>query len=240
MESNYKNKSSIEEIRQRFDNDVERFSNLETGQQATIDAPLSLELITDAAQRVNPHAKYLLDLGCGAGNYTLKMLTKAANLNCTLVDLSGPMVEKAKSRVAAVTQGNISTIQGDIREIPFPSNHYDIILAGAVLHHLRDDKDWQFVFEKLFRSLKPGGSFWISDLITHNSAEINALFWDKYGEYLVGIGDVDYRDKVMAYIEKEDSPRSLTFQLDLLKKVGFRQVEILHKNICFAAYGGIK
>ena len=240
MESNYQHKSTTDEIRQRFDNDVERFSNLETGQQSTIDAPLSLELITDAAQRVNPGGKNLLDIGCGAGNYTLKMLSKVANLNCTLVDLSEPMLERAKFRVEALTQGSIETIQGDIREIPLPEHHYDIILAGAVLHHLRDDNDWEFVFEKLLRSLKPGGSFWVSDLITHNSAEINALFWDKYGEYLVRIGDVDYRDKVMAYIEKEDSPRSLTFQLDLLKKVGFRQVEILHKNTCFAAFGGIK
>jgi tRNA (cmo5U34)-methyltransferase len=240
MESNHKNKSTVEEIKQRFDNDVERFSNLETGQQSAIDAPLSLELITDAAKKVNPNAENLLDIGCGAGNYTLKMLTKVAHLNCTLVDLSEPMVEKAKSRVAEVTGGNIITIQGDIREIPLPENHYDIILAGAVLHHLRDDKEWEFVFEKLFRSLKTGGSFWISDLILHNSEEINSHFWDKYGEYLVSIGDINYRDKVMAYIEKEDSPRSVTFQLDLLKKVGFRQVEILHKHICFAAYGGIK
>lgn len=240
MERNYQHKSTIAEIRQRFDKDVERFSNLETGQQATMDAPLSLELITDAAQKVNPLAKDLLDIGCGAGNYTLKMLTKVAHLNCTLVDLSAPMLERAKSRVAAVTQGDTVTIQGDIRELSLPEQHYDIILAGAVLHHLREDKDWEFVFEKLFRSLKLGGSFWISDLIMHNSAEINTLFWDKYGEYLVGIGSVAYKEKVMAYIEKEDSPRPLTFQLDLLTKVGFRQVEILHKNTCFAAYGAIK
>ncbi len=38
-------KSSVDQIRSRFDQDVERFSNLETGQSATIDAPLSLELI---------------------------------------------------------------------------------------------------------------------------------------------------------------------------------------------------
>jgi len=36
-------KSTIEEIRERFDKDVERFSNLETGQQATMDAPLVLD-----------------------------------------------------------------------------------------------------------------------------------------------------------------------------------------------------
>lgn len=54
MGSNFKNKSTNEEIRERFDKDVERFSNLETGQQSTIDAPISLELITNAAKAVNP------------------------------------------------------------------------------------------------------------------------------------------------------------------------------------------
>ena len=44
----HEKKSSIDEIRQRFDNDVERFSNIETGQTATVDAPLAMELITQA------------------------------------------------------------------------------------------------------------------------------------------------------------------------------------------------
>ena len=49
-------KSSVAEIRQRFDNDVERFANLQTGQSATIDAPLVLELIASAAAATNPAA----------------------------------------------------------------------------------------------------------------------------------------------------------------------------------------
>ncbi len=61
-------KSTPEEIRRRFDADVERFSNLETGQSATMDAPLSLELVARAAATVCPRAESLLDIGCGAGN----------------------------------------------------------------------------------------------------------------------------------------------------------------------------
>jgi len=30
------------------------------------------------------------------------------------------------------------------------------------------------------------------------------------------------------------------YQVDLLRSVGFREVEILHKNNCFAAFGGVK
>ncbi len=42
------------------------------------------------------------------------------------------------------------------------------------------------------------------------------------------------------YIEKEDSPRPLLFQIELLYEVGFQNVDVLHKNNCFAAFGALK
>lgn len=122
-------KSTVEEIRERFDNDVERFSNLDTGQVSTIDAKISLELITEAARRIVPHAENLLDVGCGAGNYTLMMLSKIPDMNCTLVDLSQPMLEKAYERVSKETGKEVHVIHGDIREAGLKENHFDIILC---------------------------------------------------------------------------------------------------------------
>lgn len=58
-------KSTTEDIAARFDADVERFSNLETGQSATIDAPPSVQLITEAAVRLTPKIERLLDFGMG-------------------------------------------------------------------------------------------------------------------------------------------------------------------------------
>ena len=240
MATKYAQKSSLQEIRERFDKDVERFSKLETGQQSTIDAVISLELLTDAARAVNPNSRSLLDIGCGAGNYTVKMLSKMGDLDCTLIDLSEPMLARAKERVGKETRGKVNAKQGDIRTADLGEGTYDIILAGAVLHHLREDEDWEFVFKKIYNILAPGGSFWISDLVVQDSAPINNFVWERYGQYLEGLGGADYRQHVFDYIEKEDSPRSVNFQLDLMKKVGFRKVEILHKNLCFAAFGGIK
>jgi tRNA (cmo5U34)-methyltransferase len=234
------NKSTVEEIKERFDNDVERFSNLDTGQLSTIDAKVSLELITEASKRIVPNAENLLDVGCGGGNYSLMMLTKIPNLNCTLVDLSKPMLDKAFERVSQKTKNNVTTLQGDIREVKLKENHYDIILAGAVLHHLRDDNDWETTFEKLFKLLKRGGCLMISDLITQDTELLNEYTWERYGDYLEGLGGKEYRQKVLDYVAKEDSPRSMNYQLDLMKQVGFRKVEILHKNMCFGAFGGIK
>ncbi|MEO8774209.1 MAG: class I SAM-dependent methyltransferase [Gelidibacter sp.] len=233
-------KSTVEEIKERFDNDVERFSNLDTGQLTTIDAKISLELITEASKRIVPHATSLLDVGCGAGNYSLMMLSKIPNLNCTLVDLSKPMLEKAFERISQETDRKVEIIQGDIREVALMENHFDIILAGAVLHHLRDDKDWETTFEKLFNLLKPGGCLMISDLISQDTELLNDYTWERYGDYLEGLGGKEYRQNVLDYVAKEDSPRSMNYQLDLMKQVGFSKVEILHKNMCFGAFGGIK
>jgi tRNA (cmo5U34)-methyltransferase len=162
------------------------------------------------------------------------------NLNCTLVDLSKPMLDKAYDRVLQFTEKKAEIIQVDIREIHLMEDHFDIILAGAVLHHLRDDEDWEFVFRKLFNTLKPGGCLMISDLITQDIETLNQYIWEKYGDYLENLGGREYRQKVLDYVSKEDSPRSLNYQLELMKKIGFSHTEILHKNLCFAAYAGIK
>src|SRR5437763_1902541 len=110
-------KSTVDEIRQRFDADVARFSNLATGQSATVDAPLAMDLVAQAAAETSPHARHVLDVGCGAGNYTLKLLERLPNLDVTLVDLSKPMLDRASERVGRATTGKVTTIQGDIREI---------------------------------------------------------------------------------------------------------------------------
>ncbi len=233
-------KSTIDEIRSRFDSEVERFSVLETGQTATMDAPLVLDLITSAAAAATPAAKSLLDVGCGAGNYSLKMLGRLPNLNVTLMDLSRPMLDRAHQRLSPVARGSIELIQSDVRQAQLPDSRFDLIFAACVLHHLRTDDEWRSVFTKFHRALAPGGSIWISDLVLHTLPPVHSDMWTRYGQYLATLKGPEYRDSVFAYIEKEDTPRSLMFQLDLLRDVGLARIEVLHKNAVFAAFGAVK
>jgi tRNA (cmo5U34)-methyltransferase len=233
-------KSSVDEIRARFDADVERFSNLETGQSSTIDAPLSLELIVRAAAAVTPRATHLLDVGAGAGNYTLKMLEALPGLDVTLVDLSRPMLDRAADRLRGSTAARVTCVQGDVRALALGEATFDVVTAAAVLHHLRTDEEWEAVFAGLFRALRPGGSLWISDLVEHSIPAVQALMWERYGDYLTALRDETYRDQVFAYVAREDSPRPLAYQLELLRRVGFADVDVLHKHSCFAAFGAVK
>lgn len=234
-------KSTTKEIEERFDNDVERFSNLETGQQSTVDASINMELITEGIARRHPDLQSVLDIGCGAGNYSVKLAQKRPNADYTLVDLSQPMLDRALLRVGAEAKGRVEVYKGDFRLIDLGGRKFDVIIATAVLHHLRDDDDWERAFRRLYELLNEGGSIWIFDLVQQSDPNLQAyVYQDLYGEYLMGLKDENYRDHVFAYIEKEDSPRSLMYQLSLLEKVGFTQVDVLHKNLCFASFVAVR
>jgi len=233
-------KSTVEEIRNFFDNDVERFSDLETGQQAVPDAPLILELVAQcAATRLAPGAR-LLDLGCGAGNYTLRILKETGPRECHLVDLSAAMLARAQARVQAAGATPVHILQSDLRNLQIAENSFDCIVASAVLHHLREDADWESVFQRLHRWLKPGGILLVADVMTSESLDIDALMWSRYGRFLEKGGGPEYRAKVFAHIEKEDSPRSMAYQLDLLKRAGFSHYDVLHRNSIAGCYYAIK
>lgn len=234
-------KSTTDEIRNRFNSDVDRFSQLSTGQSATIDAVLAMELITQAAVANCPSIHRVLDIGCGAGNNTL-ILRQAygADFQVDLLDLSQPMLERAVLRVAETNHGKVRKKQGDFRDVELESSTYDVVIAAAVLHHLRDDADWLKAFEKIYRILAPGGGIWITDLVSHESDSVQEIMWRRYEDYLTSLGGDDYREKVVTYIDREDSPRPVTYQIDLLRKVGFSHVDLLHKNSCFAAFGAVK
>jgi tRNA (cmo5U34)-methyltransferase len=233
-------KSTVEEIRQRFDAETDRYTNLETGQVSAVDAALAMSLVAEAAAVTTPHATDLLDVGCGGGNYTLKLLERMPGLNVTLVDLSQAMLDLAGPRVRPRTRGSLETIQADVREVDLGKNRFDIIFASAVLHHLRTDEEWRTVFQKVHDALKPRGSFWIFDIVESPLPEIEAIHWRRYGEYLTAAGGDDFRKELFERIIEEDTPRSIPYQLDLLREVGFNEVEVLHKNSCYAAFGAVK
>jgi tRNA (cmo5U34)-methyltransferase len=233
-------KSTLEQIRARFDKDVERFSKLETGQQATIDAPLILELVAQTAATYLQPGNTVLDLGCGAGNFTLRLLQEVSPLSCHLVDLSRPMLDRAESRIRATGVRSVTTYQNDLRDLEFPAERFECILAGAVLHHLRDDEDWSRVFRQLHGWLKPGGRLYVADLVTFDTPSVQDLMWKRYGQYLESLGGAAYRQKVFDYVQQEDSPRSLPYQLNLLTSVGFSSWDVLHRNSVAACYFATK
>ncbi len=239
-------KSTRDQIRARFDADVERFSDLSTGQVAQQDALLHLDLLTAVAAAVTPRPRAVLDLGCGAGNYVLKLFetlgpeATASIESVTLVDLAPNMLERAMERISAVFAGDVVCVEADIRAFDFGASRFDVAMAAQCLHHLRVEAEWDAVFSSVLHALCPGGGFWICDSLVAAAPAVERLEVERWGRYLGGIGGVSYREKVLAYVEKEDTPRDLFWQLKLLEKVGFETVDVLHKHGRFASFGAVK
>lgn len=240
MKTDFSAKYTNEDIRKKFDNLVDKFSDIDTGQTSAMDSYLIMDMISKVASASNPGAKNILDLGCGAGNYTIKILQQMPTLNCTLVDLSDKMLNRAKERIKALTTGEVYIVQSDFRELKLKGNNFDIVVTGTSMHHLRQEEEWRNVFGLIYKCLKKGGSFWISDVIEHDNPVIQKIMYGRYEEYLINFGGEELKNWVNEQIELEDTPRSLEFQLNMLKEVGFPKTEILHKNAVYAAFGATK
>ena len=233
-------KYSPEAIRRNFDQQVERFSNIETGQTTAIDSPLCMELVARSAASLNPDAKNIMDLGCGGGNYAVKVASLLPDVDCTLVDISANMLERAEERVGEIISGKVTALHGDYRELDLGENGYDVITAGTTLHHLRGDDEWELVFSKIYCALKPGGTFWINDIVIGETNELTQLMLDGWVSKLRKQVSSEEVDMYLDRYESEDTPRTLSYQLDLLKQVGFQETFVLHKHFNFAAFGARK
>lgn len=233
-------KSSPEAIRRNFDQQVDRFSNIETGQTTAIDSPLCMELVSRSAQLLNPGAKSIMDLGCGGGNYAVKVASLLPDVDCTLVDISANMLERAGERVGEIISEKVTTLHGDYRELDLGENQFDVITAGTTLHHLRGDDEWELVFRKIYKALKPGGTFWINDIVVGETDEITQMMLNGWVSILKKQVSPEEIDMYLDRYESEDTPRTLSYQLDLLKQVGFKETFVLHKHFNFAAFGARK
>ena len=228
-------KSTPEELREQYNKDVEHYLNVETGQTSTMDSQLAINLIERSNLAINPQAQSMCDIGCGGGNFALRVLRNFPDIKISLLDISPNMLSRAEERITQLGGKVVQKTEGDIRYIALPAESFDIVTAAAVLHHLRAQTEWQLVFEKVYRSLKPGGTFWIWDLVKYDDPHLQKIQEERFAEYLIQQDGEAFQKEIFARIAKSDTPESSSFILQTLLHAGFSQADILHKNAVFCA-----
>lgn len=148
----------------------------------------------------------VLDLGSGAGNdcFVARSLVGETG-KVTGLDFTEEMVQKAQQNLAKTGYENIEFVQGDIEEMPLPDNSFDVVISNCVLNLVPDK---QKAFSGIFRVLKPGSHFCISDVVTSG----------KLPEGLKEAAEM-YAGCVSGATEKQE-------YLKIIEKQGFSQVEI--------------
>jgi ubiquinone/menaquinone biosynthesis C-methylase UbiE len=110
----------------------------------------------------NIKGKYLLDLGCGAGENSVYFASQGAR--CVAADYSPGMVEVALN----LAEANQVAVEGRVINalaIDFPDNTFDIVYASNLLHHIPNP---ELSLREMHRVVKPGGTVCFWDPLKHN------------------------------------------------------------------------
>ena len=131
------------------------------GYVAAADLNLGCGLPTEHAN-LSP-GQTVLDLGAGAGLDAFVARRIVGEEGRVLgVDMTREMVEKARANARALGYDNVEFYLGDIEAMPVDEATVDVVISNCVLNLVPDKKA---AFAEMYRVLKPGGHFCVSDVV---------------------------------------------------------------------------
>ena len=153
----------------------------------------------------------VVDLGSGAGNDCFVARAETGETGKVIgIDFTPAMIAKARENAEKLGYNNVEFRQGDIEKMPVTSNAADVIVSNCVLNLVPDKVA---AFKEIFRVLKPGGHFSISDVV------------------LVGGLPLGLKDAAEMYVGCVAGALQKNVYLEIIQQAGFEKIEIQKEKV---------
>ncbi|MFN5136096.1 MAG: arsenite methyltransferase [Chitinophagaceae bacterium] len=180
------------------------YTNLE-GYNADADLGLGCGLPTEFAQI--KAGDTVIDLGSGAGNDAFIARRIVGEKGKVIgIDFTEAMIEKARDNAEKLNLNNVEFRLGDIESMPVTSNKADVIVSNCVLNLVPNKHK---VFSEVYRVLKPGGHFSISDIVLQGALPER---WKEVAELYAGCVSGAIQKKEYLGIIEETGFTNITLQ----------------------------
>jgi len=132
-------------------------------------------MATDALLESGITTGHALEIGHGPGYLGLEWLKHTQGTTLTGLDISPDMHELAQKNAAVYGFSDRTDYQmGNCNALPFADEHFDAVFTNGSLHEWADPCG---AFDEIWRVLKPGGRFYISDLRRDMSSLMSSVMW---------------------------------------------------------------
>jgi SAM-dependent methyltransferase len=151
----------------------------------------------------------VIDLGSGAGNdaFVARRLTGETG-RVIGIDFTEPMIARARENADKLGLNNVEFRQGDIEDMPVTANKADVIVSNCVLNLVPNKHK---VFGEIYRVLKPGGHFSISDIVLEGPLPEK---WKQVAELYAGcVSGAIQKNEYLSIIE-ESGFKNISLQRD--------------------------
>jgi tRNA (cmo5U34)-methyltransferase len=191
----------------------------------------------------------ILELGCGTGELSLKILKRFPNAQVIALDYSPRMLQFAQDKITAAgyqkrwvgTQADFGDWANNPEKLDIGSE-FDACVSSLAIHHLQDEMKLK-LFSRIAASLTQNGCFWNADPILLESP-LTEVYQAAREEWLVeqGANLIEIRAKLGASstqgYSSQDQLASLDAHLQMLSKARFQTVAVPWKYYGLAVFGG--
>lgn len=151
-----------------------------------------------------------VDLGSGRGTDVMRLAEKVGKDGFAYgIDLSDGMISKARSTAEKLGVKNVEFLKGELEKLPIGDSKADLVISNCTINHASDK---QLVWNEIFRILKPGGRFVVSDIYSKDT-----------------VPD-EYRNDPVAVSECWAGSVTREVYLSQLDNAGFSNIEILEES----------